>query len=102
MLCSFQDYSSDSVIHIHVSGLPWSLSGKELPANAGEAGLIPGSGRSPGEGNGNPLQYSCLGNPMDKGAWWATVLEVPRIRHNSVTKQQQHTYNYSFSNSFHI
>ena len=40
---------------------------KKLPANAGDAGLTPGSGRSPGEGNGNPLQYSCLGNPMDRG-----------------------------------
>ena len=44
---------------------------KNLPANVGNLGLIPGSGRSPGEGNGNPLQYSCLGNPMDRGAWWA-------------------------------
>ena len=43
------------------------------PANAGDAGLIPGLGRSPGEGNGNSLQYSCLENPMDTGAWWATV-----------------------------
>ena len=46
---------------------------KNLPANVGDAGLIPGSGRSPGEGNGNPLQYFCLENPMDGGAWWATV-----------------------------
>ena len=46
---------------------------KNLPANVGNLGLIPGSGRSPGEGNGNPLQYSCLGNPMDTGAWWPTV-----------------------------
>ena len=46
---------------------------KKPPANAGDAGdagLIPGSGRAPGEGNGNPLQYFCLGNPMDRGAWW--------------------------------
>ena len=41
--------------------------------NTGDLGLIPGSGRSPGEGNSNPLQYSCLENPMDGGAWWATV-----------------------------
>ena len=41
--------------------------------NVGDLGLIPGSGRSTGEGNGNPLQYSCLENPMDGGAWWATV-----------------------------
>ena len=49
---------------------------KNPPARAGDArdaGLIPGSGRSPGEGNGNPLQYSCLENPMDRGAWWARV-----------------------------
>ena len=56
--------------------LPWCLSGKEPACNAVAAqdlGLIPGSGRSPGEGHGNPLQYSCLENPMDRGAWWATV-----------------------------
>ena len=46
---------------------------KNPPASAGDAGLIPGSGRSPGEGNGNPLQYSCLGNPMARGAWRVTV-----------------------------
>ena len=46
---------------------------KNLPANVGDLGLIPGLGRSPGEGNGNLLQCSCLGNPMDRGAWWAIV-----------------------------
>ena len=46
---------------------------KNLPAHAGDAGLIPKSGRFPGEGNGNLLQYSCLENPMDRGAWWASV-----------------------------
>ena len=46
---------------------------KNPPANAEDVGLIPGSGRAPEEGNGNPLQYSFLGNPMDRGAWWATV-----------------------------
>ena len=54
---------------------------------AGDAGLIPGSGRSPREGNGNPLQYSCLGNPMNIGAWWVIVHEVARVRHDSATKQ---------------
>ena len=44
--------------------------------NAGDPGLIPGSGRFPGEGNGNPFRYSCLENPMDEGAWWATVHEI--------------------------
>ena len=51
---------------------------KNALANAGDVGLIPGSGRSPGEGNGNPLQYSCLGNPMDRGAWWAAVHGVTK------------------------
>ena len=54
---------------------------KNLPANAGgtrDVGSISGSGKSPGEGNGNPLQYSCLENPMDRGAWWATVHKVAR------------------------
>ena len=45
---------------------------KNPPSNAGDSGLIPGSERLPGEGNGNPLQYSCLENPMDRGAWWST------------------------------
>ena len=54
---------------------------KVLPASAGDArdtGLIPGSGRSPREGNGKPLQYSCLGNPMNRGPWWATVRGVAK------------------------
>ena len=59
-----------------MAGLPWWLSGKECACNAGvagDAGLIPESGRFPGGENGNPLQYSFLENPMDRGAWWATV-----------------------------
>ena len=52
--------------------LPLWLSGKESACNGGDPGLIPGSGKSPGEGNGNPLHSSCLDNPMDGGAWWAT------------------------------
>ena len=51
----------------------WAQTVKNPPANAGDPGLIPGLGRSPGEGNGYPLQYSCLENSMDAGAWWATV-----------------------------
>ena len=54
--------------------------------NAGDPGFIPGSGRSPGEGNGHPLQYSCLGNPMDRGACWGTVQGFPKVRHNLATK----------------
>ena len=62
---------------------------KNPPANAGDArdvGSIPGSGRSPGEGNGNPLQYSCLENPMDRGAWWATVHGVTKSQTRRVTE----------------
>ena len=54
--------------------------GKESACNAGDLSSIPGLGRSPGEENGYPLQYSCLGNPMDRGAWWATVHGVARSR----------------------
>ena len=64
------------------------LSGKESACNARDPGSTPVSGRSHGEGNGNPLQYSCLGNPMDRGAWQATVHGVARVRHNLATKQQ--------------
>ena len=58
--------------------LSWWLGGKESICNTGDVGLIPGSGRSPGEGNGHPLQYSCLGNPKDREAWWATVHGVAK------------------------
>ena len=54
-------------------GFPGGSDDKESACNAGDRALIPGSGRSPGEGNGNPLQYSCLECSMDRGAWWATV-----------------------------
>ena len=59
-------------------GFPWWLSGKKYACNAGDMGSIPESGRSPGEGNDNPLQYSCLENPMDRGAWRATVHGVAK------------------------
>ena len=58
---------------------PGSSDGKESAWNAGDPDSIPGSGRSPGEGNGSPLQYSCLENPMDRGAWRATVQEVAEL-----------------------
>ena len=61
----------------------WLSSKKNLPANAGDAGCIPALGRCPGKGNDNPLQYSCLGNPIDRGAWKATVHGVtkrPQLR----------------------
>ena len=59
-------------------GFPGGSDGKGSACNAGDLGLIPGSGRSAGEGNGNPLQDSCLENPMDRGAWQATVHGVAK------------------------
>ena len=70
-------------------GLSRWLSGQESTYSAGDTGdvgLIPGSGRSPGGENGNPLQYSCLGNPMDGGAWQAAVCGGTRVRHDVATK----------------
>ena len=61
---------------------------KNLSASAGDSGSIPGSGRFAGEGNSNPLQYSCLDNPMDSGAWWATIHGIKTVGHNQVTKHE--------------
>ena len=61
-----------------IKGFPAGSVVKNPPASAGDVGLILGLGRSPGGGNGNPLQDSCLGNPMDRGAWWTTVHGVPK------------------------
>ena len=70
-------------------GFPGDSVVKNPSANSGDAGSIPGSRRSPGEGNGNPFQYSCLKNLMDRGAWQTTVHGVARVRHDLMTKQQQ-------------
>ena len=68
---------------------------KHLPANAGDVSSFPGSGKSPGEGNGNPLQDSCLGNPMNRGAWWAThSTGWQRLEHNWAT-EHTHTHTYT-------
>ena len=61
-------------------GIPGGSDGKESACNAGDLGLIPGLGRSPGGRHGNLLQYSCLENPMDRGAWWAIVRGVAKSR----------------------
>ena len=65
---------------LFLGSFPGSSDGKASAYNAEDPGSIPGSGRSPGEGNGNPLQYSCLENPMDRGAWWATIHRVTKSR----------------------
>ena len=67
----------------------YSSIGKECVCSAGDQGLIPGSRRSPGEENGNPLQYSCLENPIDRGAWQTTVHGVARVEHDLVTKERE-------------
>ena len=63
-------------------GFPGGSDGKESVCNAGDMGSIPGSRRSPEEGHGNPLQYSCLENSMDKGAWWLKSMGLQRVRHD--------------------
>ena len=78
-------------------GFPYSIVGKESAFNAGDPGSVSGSGRSFGEGNGNPLQYSCLENPMDRGTWQATIHGVARVGHDLATKPP-HVKKGSFSN----
>ena len=73
-LVPFSPLHPNSVtVSTHYSWFPWWSDSKEPACNVGHPGLIPGLGRPPGEGNGNPLQYSCLENATDRGAWWATV-----------------------------
>ena len=82
-------YVSTKTLPNTEQGLPGGSVVSNLPTmqrDTGDSSLIPGSGRSPGEGNGNPLQYSYLGNPMDRGAWWATVWE--KVRPDLATKQK--------------
>ena len=78
--CSRMFLSEVVFNHLHIFFIPGGSVGKESACNAGYPGLIHGSGRSPGEGNDNPFQDSCLENPMDRGAWWATVLGVAKSR----------------------
>ena len=73
-------------------GLPYNSNRKESARNEGDQGLIPGSGRSSGEGNGNSLQYSCLENPMDRGAWQDTVHGAAE---SDMTEQLTHTHTHS-------
>ena len=73
-------------MHPIVRGFPGGSDSKESACNIGDPGSISELGRSPGEGNGNPLQYPCLGNPMVRGVWQATVHGVTRVRHDLATK----------------
>ena len=84
-------------VYVHES-FPRGSVGKESACSAGDLGLIPGSGRFL-EGNGNPYQYSYLGNPMDREAWWATVHAVAPVRHDLVTKPASHVYGHMYVNT---
>ena len=75
-----ENTGESTVLGFEVWGLPWWLSGKESACNAGDPGSISGLGRSLGEGGGDPLQYSCLENSMDRGVWQATVPGVAKSR----------------------
>ena len=87
---------SDTTEQLHFHRASWAsqvvLAVKNLPASADvrEAGSTPGSGRSPGEESSNPFQYSCLENPMDRGAWWATVHGSQRVSHNERDSVRMH------------
>ena len=71
-------YTNEILVHVPPQGCPGGSVVKNLPADAGDVGSNPWSGRSPGGGHSNPLQYPCLENPMDRGAWWATVHGVTK------------------------
>ena len=81
------------IVILNLSGFPGSSGVKAAACNVGDPGLIPRLGRSPGEGNGNPLQYSFLENPMDGGAWWATVHGVAKTGLNTYTSTSTKTSN---------
>ena len=78
--------------------IPGGSEVKASACNAGDLGSIPGSGRSPGEGNGNPIQYSCLENPMDGGAWQATVHGVPK----SWTRLSDFTFTFQLKKAMYL
>ena len=94
MACSFLSsvdeiwYNMICDVIWYMLGFPGGTVGKNLPASAGDEGSIPGSGRSSRGGNGNPLKHSCLENPKDRGAWWATVYGVTK----SSTRLSAHTH----------
>ena len=92
LLCHFQEILWLHWAYVNNPQLPWWLSGKNSPPNARDTGLIPGSGRSPAEGNGNPVQCSCLENPMDSGTWRATADGIAKVRYDLATNQQKSNY----------
>ena len=85
----YMDSNRNNYFLFRRKGFPGSSVVKNLPANAGDTGLIPGPGRSTGGGNSDPLQHSSLGKSMDRGMWWAIVHGLQRVGHNLATEQQQ-------------
>ena len=86
-------------------GLPWWLSGKESTYSTGDVGdmdSIPGLGRSPGGGNGHPLQYSCQENPIDRGTWWAAVHGITELDTIEHTRMQYHIVYTTFCLFLHL
>ena len=88
-----QNYTTTYLYTTTFFGFPGGSEVKASACNAGDLGLIPGLGKYPGEGNGNPLQYSCLKNPMDGGAWWTTVHGVAESR----TRLSDFTLTFTFT-----
>ena len=80
VLCLYRMFLRDCILVF--KGFPGGAEVKVSACNVGDLGSIPGLGRSPGEGNGNPFQYSCLENPKDGGAWWASVHGSQRVGHD--------------------
>ena len=78
-------------------GFPGGSVEKNLPATAGDSDSIPGSGKPPAGGNGNPLQYSCLENSMDRGAWWATVHWVAKKSQTRLSVHHTHTHTHKMN-----
>ena len=83
------DWSDLAAAARYIKGFPDGLAVKNMPVNAGDEGLIPGLGRSPEEGNNNPLQCSCLENPRDGGAWWAAIYGGDTESDTTEVTQQQ-------------
>ena len=79
-----------TVKHLFKGGFSGGSDGKGSACNVGDPSLTPESGRSPGKGNGNQLQYSCLENSMDRGAWWAAVMGLQRVGQDQATNTQIH------------
>ena len=83
-------------VYTHTHSFPGGSNSKEFACNAGDPGSIPGLGRSPGEGNDYPLQYSCPENPLNKGTWWVTVRRITKSR----TQLSDYYYTYTQLNHF--